>query len=169
MGSFPPRSLNLHYDFPSLFFGDFFSGVYGCYLFLGSLLSKRIFVRRKAGAYLVLVKITLQGNWLTQFVAHGKSYQGLFQNVQLLFLTKKPNLFWIQLYDLLSFANMRKLPLFLWWKRGPKISETVLSVDDDILYALSPSETFRKQPAEWFQFSEDYASLRGVFPCLRKL
>lgn len=42
-------------------------------------------------------------------------------------------------------------------------------MDGDILYALSPDVTFGKQPAEDFQFSKDYASLRGVFPCLGKL
>lgn len=47
--------------------------------------------------------------------------------------------------------------------------EAVPSVCGDILHALPPSETFRKQPAECFQFSEDYASLRRFFPCLRKL
>lgn len=67
---------------------------------------------RKASSYLVLFKIMLQGNWLRQFVAHGKSYQDLFQKFQLFFLMKMPNPFWIQLYDLLPFENTRKPPLF---------------------------------------------------------
>lgn len=144
--------------------GIFLSAECGCYLFLGSLLSKRIFVRRKASSYLVLVKITLGDNWPGQFVAHGKSYCDLFQKFQLFF--------WRKCLMFSRFNCMTSCHLQIW---GNPLCFFVVKKRSQNFWDWSVSgwwhtgETFGKQPAEWFQSSEDYASLRGVFPYLGKL